>query len=382
MAPGPVAAMTSATPFPRQSAAPPADGAIWQRARAFCGASRLGMPVLVPSELVTSLVVDLPAGSTRQRAALLPYAIEDKIAQPIESVVVATAYLQGAAPGQVLALAMAQSGLTDLLAVAEKSSAAMPDILLIRRPDRPATGVAWAVWRDGARAVVRVSDGTGFAINVDMLAVLWTLAGRPVLTSLGAALPTNMPAIDLSAAPPEPDPADLGFRFPVAVSQEDRNVALRPLIAAGVIALAGCAMLLGLAIADTIALSRIAATHQATAQVALSAVLPGVTVTPDVTPILSRLTPETVQPAQGTFLPLLAAVTASLATAGPDVSLRRLNWAELDNRLTLTVLAAGLDDLQTIEAHLTEAGFTVTSGAATAGEGGAEVELSVTGPVP
>ena len=64
------------------------------------------------------------------------------------------------------------------------------------------------------------------------------------------------------------------------------------------------------------------------------------------------------------------------------MSLRRLNWAELDTRLTLTVLAAGLDDLQTIEAHLTEAGFTVTSGAATAGEGGAEVELSVTGPVP
>jgi general secretion pathway protein L len=379
--------MTSATPFPRLSAAPQGDGAIWQRARAFCGPSRLGMPVLVPSELVTSLIVDLPAGSARQRAALLPYAIEDRIAQPIETVVVAPAHLQGAAPGQVLALVMAQDRLTDLLAAAAKPnaanrSAAMPDLLLIRRPAAPATGSAWAVWRDGARAVVRVSDGTGFAINVDMLAAVWALAGRPVLTSLGAALPTSLPAIDLSAAPPDPDPADLSFRFPVAVSQADRSATLRPLIAAGVIALAGCVMLQGLAIADTIALGRIADTQQATAQAALFVALPGIPVTPDVTPILQRLTPTAAAPVQGAFLPLLAAVTASLATAGPNVTLRRLNWAEADNNLTLTILAAGLDDLQTIEAHLVQAGFAVTSGAATAGEGGAEVELSVTGPAP
>lgn len=313
---------------------------------------------------------------------MLTYAIEEKIAQPIESVVVAQARLQGAPPGRVLAFVMAQDRLDALVANGPKSSTAMPDMLLIRRPEAPAAGAAWAVWREGTRAVVRVSDGTGFAINVDMLAMVWARAGKPALTSLGAALPSSLPAVDLSAAPPDPDPMDLTFRFAKAASQADRSAGVRPLIAAGVIALAGMAVMLGLAVTDTVALGRIAATQQAKAQSALSEILPGVTLGPDVGPVMSRLAPVTAPPEQGQFLPLLAAVSAALSDAGPAVTFRRLSWNEADNRLTLNLQANGLDDLQTIQQHLTTTGFAITSGAATAGDGGAEVDLSITGATP
>lgn len=377
LAPGPPAPAATAL-FPRVAAAAPGDSAICQRAQKFCGQSRVGQPILVPTEWVSAFIIDLPTAAARQRGALLAYAVEDKIAQPIESVIVAQARLQAAPPGRVLALVVAQSGLTHLLN-GTPDSTAMPDMLLIRRPDTPPTGVAWAVWREGARAVVRVSDGTGFAINVDMLPAIWARAGRPLLTSLGAALPTSLIALDLSDAPPDPDPADLSFRFPTARTQEQRQAGQRPLIAAGLIMLTGLAALLGLAIADTVALGRIAATERATAQVALSEVLPGIELGPDVTPILARLTPAAPQSQQGAFLPLLAAVSAALAEAGPEVSIRRLTWGEDESQLVLNVQAAGLDDLQTIQQHLTARGFTVTSGAANAGDGGAEVDLTITG---
>ena len=370
-----------ATPFPRQSTATQPDSAIWQRARKFCGGVKPGMPVLIPAELVSACVVDLPAASVRQRTALLTYAVEDRIAAPVETVLVAQAPLLSAVPGRVLALIIAKDALAHLTDHSPETGA-MPDFLLIRRPDAPVTGLAWAVWREAARAVVRVSDGTGFAVNVDMLPLVWALAGKPVLTSLGAALPTSLPALDLSAAPPDPDPADLRFRFATARSVASRHAGLRPLVQSAIVGLAALAVMLGLAVADTVALGRIAAAQQAAAQSALSGVLPGVTVGPDVDPILSRLTPVATQPQQGAFLPLMSAVSDALAQAGPPVSLRRLTWDDQQNQMSLTVQAAGLDDLQTIEQHLTATGFSVVSGAATAGDGGAEVDLSITGPLP
>lgn len=366
------------TPFPRAAQPTRDDSGLWQRAKQFCAPTRLGMPVLVPTEMISAILADLPGSSARQRGALLAYAVEDRIAQPIESVVVAAARLHAALSGRMLALIIGRAVLAELLATAPDGATAMPDMLLIRRPDAPAIGAAWAIWRDGARAIVRVSDGTGFAVNVDMLAVVWARAGKPALTSLGAALPTNLPALDLSAAPPDPDPADLAFRFPVATTGATRQASLRPLILSGVIALAGCAALLALAVADNFALARIAEDRQATTQAALDQVLPGVTLGPDIGPVLSRLAPIAPQATQGAFLPLLAGVTSTLTDAGPSVTFRRLTWGEADNQLTLTVQAGSLEDLQAIEQSLTAQGFAVTSGAATAGDGGAEVDLGIT----
>ena len=337
------------------------------------------MPVLIPSELICACIVDLPATGGRQRATLLTYAVEEKIAQPIETVAVVQCGLRDALPGRALALVVARTTLAGLISAAP-DAAAMPDMLLIRRPDVAPSGVTWAVWREAARAVVRVSDGTGFAISVDMLPHIWERAGRPVLISLGAALPATLPATDQSSAPPDPDPVDLTFRFPTLQSQAQRTAVLRPLIIAGLIFVVGFAVLLGLAVADTVALRRIAVVEQQRAQTALAPILPGIVIGPDIEPILSRLSPAAPQPEAGAFLPLLSAAAEALAAAGPEVSFRRLSWGAQDNRLILNLQANRLDDLQTIEQYLSARGFDVTSGAANAGDGGAEADLTISGP--
>ena len=369
----PLAAATTAL-FPRTASPGPEGSAIWQRATRFCTPTRAGMPVLVPTELVTARLIDLPAGTGRRRDALLAYALEDFVAQPIESLTVVRAPLQGAPRDQVLALVIATSDLAAL-----KPGLKLPDMLLIRRPAAPAAGLAWAVWRDGARALVRVSDGTGFAVGIDMLPLLWARAGKPVLTSVGAALPAGLPATDLSHAPPDPDPADLAFRLAPLLPAGDPTVVRGPLIAIAASLMLGLAAHLGLAVADNRALERIAATEQARVQTLLDTVLPGTTLTADPGPILAQLAPRAEMATQGPFLPLLAQVMTTLADGATAVSLRRLGWTSDGGKLTLTLQAAGLAELQTFEQRLKDSGLVVTSGAANAADGRAEVDLVVSG---
>jgi len=352
-----------------------------QRAAQFCAGTRAGVPVLIPAEQVGAFVVALPKGSRSQHTRLLPYAVEDRIGQPIETMIVAPAPLAGAGPGQILACVVSFGALATAIEASRTGAApagALPEFLLIRRPVAPAQGMAWAVWRDGLRAIVRVSDGTGFGAGIDMLPLLWRRAGCPVLTSLGAALPSGLPATDLSMAPPDPDPADLAFRFVQARTAAQTAGLQRPLLAAAMMVVFGLAAHLALAAVDAMALGRIVATAQDNAQAALDRVMPGVQLTPDIAPILARLAPVPTQPRQGTFLPLIAEVSDTLAAQGPDVTLQRLGWRAEDGALRLVVMAAGLADLQALEQVLQSRGFLVQSGAATAGDGGATVDLTIT----
>jgi hypothetical protein len=128
---------------------------------------------------------------------------------------------------------------------------------------------------------------------------------------------------------------------------------------------------------DVVALGRIAATERAVAEVALAPVLPGVPLGPDPGPILSRLAPVPPETRQSDFLPLLAEVSAVIVDKAPPVTFRRLSWAAEDGTLVLLVQGAALDDLQAVEQAVRDAGFVVTTGAASAGDGGAEVEMRV-----
>ena len=347
------------------------------RAAQFCAGiragNRAGIPALVPAEQVSAFVVDLPKGGARQRAQLLTYAVEDRIGQPIEGVVVAQAPLAGAGPGQVLACVISHR----TLAATAAPSGLLPEFLLIHRPAAPAQGLAWAVWRDGVRAIVRVSDGTGFGAGIDMLPLLWRRAGCPVLTSLGAALPSGLAANDLSMAPPDPDPADLAFRFMQARTAAQTAGLRRPLAVAAVIVGLGLAAHLGLAVVDALALGRMASSAHDTAQAALDRVMPGVELTPDVAPVLARLAPAAPQAQQGTFLPLMAEVSDILAADGEGITFQRLGWRAEDDALSLVVIAAGLADLQALQQLLQSRGFAVQSGAATAGDGGATVDMTI-----
>ncbi|HVG49603.1 MAG TPA: type II secretion system protein GspL [Rubellimicrobium sp.] len=365
-------------PFPRPAglSEDALAGPLAHRIRLASGrAARRPAPHVIPSELVTALVVDLPKASARQRAALLTFAVEERIGAPIESVTVAPARLSdpSAPPGRQLALVVSRAALAAAASAAPRDAPILPDFLALRRPEAPPGDAVWAVWRDGARAVVRRSDGTGFAVATDALPALWARAGRPALLSLGAALPSGLTATDLSAVPPDPDPLDLAFNFRTS---GEAHVA-RPFVAAAVVAGVALVLHLGLAALDAVALGRIAATERAVAEAALAPILPGVVIGPDPSAILAHLAPTLPSTRQSDFLPLLSEAAAAILDSGRPVTFRRLSWGAEDGTLALLVQGAALDDLQAAEQALRDSGLTVTAGAASAGDGGAEVEMRV-----
>jgi hypothetical protein len=140
---------------------------------------------------------------------------------------------------------------------------------------------------------------------------------------------------------------------------------------------AGLVAHLSLLALDVIALNRIANREQAAAQASIADTLPGMTLMPDVGPILARLTPTQATPAGSTLLPLMADVAAALAVTNTDATFRRLSWGAAEDRLVVLVQASGLEALQTIERGLIAAGLAVQSGAASAGDGAAEAEMRI-----
>ena len=123
------------------------------------------------------------------------------------------------------------------------------------------------------------------------------------------------------------------------------------------------------------ALSQIAQTERRAAELAISDILPGMTLTREVGPVLARLTPAQVVATESSFLPLLSDVSRVLTDA--PVGFRRMAWGASENTLVVLMQSPGLDDLQGIEQTLEASGFAVRSGAATAGDGGAEVEMRI-----
>jgi general secretion pathway protein L len=350
----------------------PATAGLLARADAYCPKENGLSARLVAAEQVGSFLVDVPRATARQRRALLTFAVEDRIAAPIQSVQVIQGPLENADPGQLLAFVLSQEIMTEIAAA---EAPYLPEFLMIPRPDAGG-GPAWSVWREGDRAVVRCSDGTGFALRTEMLPLFWSRSGHPKLYALAEPLGDALPAEDLSAAPPPPDPRDLAFSFARQRTTGAEGVAAWRWAAVA----AGAALLihLGLTAFDTAALKRIAQQERLAAEAAIANILPGVPLTGDVGPILARLTPAPSDEGRGPFLPLLNEVAGTLASDPASVGFRRLSWGRRDNSLVVLMQSPGLEDLQRIEQELETAGFAVRSGAATAGNGGAEVEMRIT----
>ncbi|MEM5544397.1 type II secretion system protein GspL [Sulfitobacter sp. AS92] len=352
---------------------PSASSGLMARADTYCPKVNDLPARLVAAEHVGSFLVDVPRATARQRRALLTFAVEDRIAAPIQSVQVVQGPLDSADPGRLLAFVLSQEVMAE---IASADAPYLPEFLMIPRPD-PEGGPAWSVWREGDRAVVRASDGIGFALRAAMLPSLWARAGHPKLYALAGTLGDALPAEDLSAAPPPPDPRDIAFSFARPAAAGTEGFAAWRWAAAA----AGAALLihLGLTAFDTAALKRIAQQERIAAEAAIAGVLPGVPLTGDVGPILARLTPTPSDAGRGPFLPLLNEVAGTLAQNSATVGFRRLSWGRRDNTLVVLMQSPGLEDLQRIEQDLESAGFAVRSGAATAGNGGAEVEMRITG---
>lgn len=329
---------------------------------------------LLAAEYTACHLLTLPKAPARQRAAMIRFAAEDKIAVPLETVVVSQGPVSPSSPGQTLAFVTAKSVLDAHREVVNL----IPEFLMIPAPKTDAT---WAVWHEGHRVVVRTSDGTGFAALLSDLSMLWHRAARPAIVTLAAPLPAEFNARDLSDQPITPDKTDLAFRF-AQDKNRDTASALRTLgFAASAVGLAA-SVHLGLMALDVIALRQEAARTEIVAQRAIADLLPGVTITPDVQPILARLQPKPASTSGGPFLPMITAVTAAITatplTSDTPVSFRRLTWGADGNELVLLLQAGGLEDLQSVQQTLEANGFVATAGAANATNGGAEVEMRIT----
>ncbi|MFZ5962164.1 type II secretion system protein GspL [Thalassococcus sp. BH17M4-6] len=346
-------------------------GALRDRLSGLLGAAEAARIALVPAERFSLHRVDLPLRGERQRRAALPFALEDDLAQPIDTLHFALCTGGG---GGTLAAVLSHDAMTEV-AEAHPGLRLLPELLLIAAPDPDVAGRArWAVWRQGARALVRVSDGTGFVARSDMLATLWTHAGRPEVLRLGAPL-DGIPAQDLSDDPPAPDPKSLRTDLRQGAFAPSRGLG-RPMkvLAAGIVVAALAH--LGLAYADLRAQRTLAADLKTQAQALLAQKIPEATVFDDPALLLAGLS-RTGGGAEPGVLQVFGQVSDAVLGAGAELNLRRLLWSDRSGTLTLQVEAPGLEDIQRIEQALRGAGLSVRSGAVTAGQGAAQAELIV-----
>lgn len=328
--------------------------------------------VLVPSEAVLMLVVDLPLASRAARAAALPFAVEDRIAQPLAAVHVALG--REVAPRVHVAGVAAREAMLGWLAVCE--AAGMPDAALV--PDAlalpPPPPGSWSVERAGDRIRVRTDTGTAFAVAAAQFEAVWTAGGQLPCASLGEPLPIDV------AAPAELPLLLAGPPFGLDLRQGEFAHAARrvsPLLRRlGIIGAAGLLAHGAIAAADTLALHRMAARARAEAAVLVQTVLPGTPTDGDFAePVLALLPSGGAAPAR--FLPLLTRASAALAPLKGSVAVQALTYADGDVTLTLTLEAADLPTLQRAQAALAAAGLRADAGPATSEAGRASEAITV-----
>jgi general secretion pathway protein L len=327
--------------------------------------------VLVPTEDVLLLAVDLPLGRSAQRLAALPFAIEDRIADPLDAVHVA---LGGeTAPGTYLAGVVRHDVMADwvgILAAAGLGHAAIvPDALLLPIPGPG----SWSVEAAAGRMIVR-TESAGFALPVERFPAVWAAGGSPPCIVYGEPLAFDLPMSSMG----DPDSASRRLLAPALDLRQGRYAAAaRPVPAAlrrlGIVLAAGLLAHTAIAAADTLKLRGIAAERRTTAEALVRQMLPGTPLTAD----LDRMLPSGAGD-RGRFLPLLNRAAAALAPVG-GLTFNKLSYADADGALTLGVEAADIGGLQRAQAALVAAGLNPVSGAATATAGRADGDIVVRG---
>ena len=332
---------------------------------------RMGPIQLLGAQHISCHMVNLPKAPARQHAAMLRFAIEEHIAAPLDSVAIAIAPQSQKQKSQFLVFVTDRARLTGM------QGPALPEFLMIPPPK---TDHTWHVWCDKDHVVVRKFDGAGFACTRMSLPLFWAKAGCPQLHSFADPLPDTMGAYHSHKSLPPPDRKDLGVRFAAEGQQDGPNVAhlMLRLLRIGSLAAVVALGLIGL---DNWALKQKLNQERQNAQAAIAPHLPGVIVSSDVTPLLNRLMPQSTPAETGAFLPLLADVSAVFLTLAGDGAaapqIRRLAWGAAENQLIILLEAQDLATLQRAQQRLEDRGFQITTGAANAQDGGAEVEMRI-----
>ncbi len=303
--------------------------------------------ILVPTEQVRLLAVDLPLSSRAKRLEALPFAIEDQIAEPIESLHLALGaeiapkrYLVGVVRHEVM------ERWVDLADAGGLGQAAMvPDALALPQPPEG----EWAVDLGETRALVRVGDGGGFAIPAPLLGAAWETAGKPAALAYGTALPAEMM---LGRSALAPGPLATRLLSPVLDLRQGRYAVRRAGISTfwrrlGWIVAIGAAAHTAIAFADTLMLRSIADRRAAETRTVAGLAAPGANLGGDLRTVIPDLLPKSGSKAPDAFLPLLTRISGALQPLGGSLSVRQIAFE--GNTLTMDVdgtdpgLAARID---------------------------------------
>ena len=289
------------------------------------GAIPGGVSVLA-AERVTLHAITLPVRTARQKAAALPFALEDRLGKGLEGTHVAYCGEAGTS-GHTLA-AVTSAGVMAQAVAERPGHPVIAEQFLLAAPEVDEEGQnRWRCLCQGSRVLVRCSDGTGFAAHADALAALWHLAGQPDTESFGTPLPEGIAARHRGDdVPPLADIAGLAdLRQGDFRPNRGLGKPLKWLAAACVLAAVGH---LGIAAADARAQRSLADDLQQTAQAALVSRLPDASVEAPPALLQRQLAVQSRPQPGSAFLPLMNRVSTALSILPDTVQFRELGWAE------------------------------------------------------
>lgn len=297
--------------------------------------------ILVPTGQVRLLAVDLPLPSHARRVAALPFAIEDRIAEPVDSVHIALG--EQIAPGRYLVGIVRHDVMARWVAQADEAgighAAMVPDVLTL---PRPAEG--WAVSQSGGRAAVRDADGTGFEVPAPLLRPAWEAADRPGIISYGEPLPDDMQkgsaALDAAAFGPAAGAAV------AALNLRQGAYAVRKVAGSSLwrkfawVAAIGAAAHVVIALGDVIMLRSIADRREAETRAAAVVAAPGIALGDDLANSVTGLLPTGGGQVPQLFLPLVNRVSGALGPLSGALTVRAMTF---EGRLLTLDLEASPD---------------------------------------
>lgn len=280
--------------------------------------------LLVPSESVLLLGVDLPLGSHAKRLAALPFAIEDRIADPVELVHLALG--SEIAPKRYLVAVVRHALMREWVETAAAEglghAAMVPDALVLPVPDD-----GWSAEAVDGRVLVRGADGTGFAVSSALIGRIWETAGRPHIWNCGAA-----PVGELPQEPRSAGGGSLAERLAKPAVDLRQGVYARRTASGnnwikrlGWIAAAGIAAHVVIAGADTLMLRTIAERRADDTRAAVAQAAPGANLGEDLRISVADMLPPP-GAAGSQFVPLVTRTSNALAPLSSAVTARSMRF--------------------------------------------------------
>lgn len=347
------------------------------------GAEPARLVALVPADHVRMVLLAIPARSDREAAQAAPFAIEDRLAAPLETQTVAAG---PAGPDGARLVIAAEAGLAArwsaiALGMGVRPVHVLPDAMALE------AGAALVLASDGERMLFRASGedlplcGAFPASLAGRLApVLAERAGEgPVIFHGPGPAPSGAvaqlrPPADLESAAAEMDEAALRLMPPLfgagLAARLDWTGALRPWRGAALAAGIAGALALGAALAEGLWLDHRAQTYSDAARAAFAEAFPEVrrVVNPRAQ-LAQRLAAAGPAAGTGQFLDLSASLAAVLE-ATPHVRVEALRYDADRGVLAVTAVYGGFDDFEALRAAAETAGVAVEDSGARQGADG------------